>query len=79
MTKAEMQAEIERLTAKCDKQAMMLRRLFPERHPDTLFICGEGGERDGDGLPAILFVCPAYGCDFSTAYERTERGIHPQW
>jgi hypothetical protein len=79
MNKAEMQAEIDRLTDKCDRQAMMLRRLFPEHSPDTFFICGEGGEKDGNGLPETILVCPAYGCDFSTAYERTERGIHPQW
>ena len=28
--------EIERLIKKCDMQAMILRRLTPENHPDTL-------------------------------------------
>lgn len=79
MTKAQLEAEVERLTDKCDRQAMMLRRIFPDRNPDTYFICGEGGEKDANGLPATIFVCPAYGCDFSTVYERTECGIHPEW
>jgi hypothetical protein len=79
MTKKEMQAEIERLKDKCDKQAMMLRRLFPDRNADTYFICGEGGDKDRNGLPQRIHVCPAYGASFSTAYERTEHGIHPEW
>ena len=65
-----MQAEIERLKDKCDKQAMMLRRLFPDRHPDTYFICGEGGEKDSNGLPDRIHICPAFGCDWSEIYGR---------
>lgn len=71
--------EIDRLRTKCDKQAMMLRRLFPERHADTYFICGESGTKDSNGLPEGVLICPAYGCDFSIYYERTERGIIPEW
>jgi hypothetical protein len=33
--------EIERLRDKCDKQAMILRRLAPEKFPDTLFLANE--------------------------------------
>lgn len=70
MTKAELQAEVERLKDKCDKQAMTLRRLFPDRHSDTFFICGEGGEKDDNGLPQFVLICPAFGCDFFVAYDR---------
>jgi hypothetical protein len=79
MTKAEMQAEIERLKDKCDKQAMMLRRLFPDRHADTYFIhCGYG-EEDRNGLPQYLMIVPAFGCDWSQIYERSDRQEGPEW
>lgn len=73
MTKAELGAEIERLKEKCDKQAMMLQRLFPDRNAGVYFICGEGGEKDGNGLPARIHVCPAFGCGWSEIYERIAR------
>lgn len=79
MTKAELEAEVARLKDKCDRQAMMLRRLFPDQSPDTYFICGEGGGKDGNGLPERVHVCPAYGCDFSEVYEKTGRSIGPEW
>lgn len=80
MTKAELQAEVARLKDKCDRQARMLQRLFPDKSPyDAFFICGEGGERDGNGLPERIHVCPAYGCDWSQIYERTKLAEGPEW
>jgi len=70
-TIADKEAEIERLKEKCDKQAMILRRLFPEKYPDTLFISGVLGNKDHNNMPERLLVCPAYGVDFSYAYEYT--------
>lgn len=63
-------AEIDRLRNKCDKQAMMLRRLMPDKYPGTAFICGQGGREDLNGMPERLFVCPAYGVDFHYVYTR---------
>jgi hypothetical protein len=71
--------EIERLRKKCDKQAMILRRLTPEQHPDTIFISGIAGDRDMNNMPEKLLVCPAYGCDFSYIYERIEKTTGPEW
>lgn len=71
--------EIERLTKKCDMQAMILRRLTPENHPDTLFIHGTLGEKDDNGMPKKLLVVPAYGCDWSQIYIRTEKITGPEW
>jgi hypothetical protein len=79
MERGELEAEIERLKIKCDKQATILRRLNPANYPDTLFICGEGGEKDNNGLPERLHICPAYGCDWFQTYTRTERVFGPEW
>lgn len=71
----EMSDEIERLREKCDKQAMILRRLFPEKYPDTLFISGVLGNKDQNNMPERLLVCPAFGVDFSYVYEYTGKTI----
>jgi hypothetical protein len=72
MTKAEMSAEIDRLKEKCNKQTNILRHVFADRFPDTFFICGESGDKDEDGLPDHIMVCPAYGCDWFVAYARVK-------
>lgn len=76
---AELTEEIERLKQKCDKQAMILRRLTPENFPGFYFIHGDGGSKDINGLPERLYVVPSYGCDWSQVYERTEKMTGPEW
>lgn len=71
--------EIKRLREKCDRQAMILRRLTPENFPDTFFIHGEGGTKDNNGMPERIYVVPAYGCDWSQVYVRTEKVTGPEW
>lgn len=78
-TIADKEAEIERLQKKCDMQASILRRLSPDRFPDTLFISGVVGNRDQNNMPQKLLVVPAYGVDFSYIYERTEKTTGPEW
>lgn len=75
----DLEAEIVRLKAKCDMQANVLRRLTPDKFPDTLFISGVLGERDFNNMPQKLLVVPAYGVDFSYIYERTEKTTGPEW
>jgi hypothetical protein len=75
----ELKSELDRLTKKCDMQAMILRRLTPETHPDTLFISSVLGNRDMNNMPEKLLVVPAYGCDFAYIYERTEKTTGPEW
>ena len=75
----DLEDEIKRLRAKCDMQANILRRLTPEKFPDTLFISGVLGERDFNNMPQKLLVVPAYGVDFSYIYERTEKTTGPEW
>lgn len=71
--------EIERLREKCDKQAMILRHLNPENFPDTYFICGEGGEKDRNGMPQKIFVVPSYGVDFFYEYVYNGKVTGPEW
>ena len=71
--------EIERITKKLDILATILRRLTPETHPDTYFIHAGIGQKDQNNMPEKLLVCPAYGCDFSYVYERTEKTTGPEW
>ena len=76
---ARLRQEVERLTKKCDSQAMILRRLTPEKFPDTLFISGTLGEKDQNNMPEKLLVVPAYGVDFSYIYEYTGKTTGPEW
>jgi len=71
--------EIERLREKCDKQAMILQRLMPDKFPGVYFITGEGGEIDQNGMPNTLFVAPAYGVDFSYVYRKTDQTFGMEW
>ena len=71
--------EHERLQDKCNAQAMILRRLTPDKFPNTYFIHGELGEKDQNGMPEKITVVPAYGVDFSYIYTREEKTIGPEW
>jgi len=75
----ELEAEVERLKAKCDIQATILRRLTPETHPGTFFIHGTLGDKDQNGMPEKLMVIPTYGVDFSYIYVRAEKTTGPEW
>ena len=75
----ELKAEIARLKDKCDRQAMILRRLTPENYPGVYFITGEIGLKDTNGLPEKLLVVPAYGADWHMIYQRTDKAFGPEW
>ena len=74
-TIAEQEAEIERLKEKCDKQAMVIRRIYVDQFPDTWFAWHGYGERDRNNLPKYIEVVPAHGVGWTQVYERTERTI----
>lgn len=57
------------------KQQVIIRRIYAEQLPDTWFVSGEHGEKDQNGLPKYIEVCPAYGVDWTQIYERTDRTI----
>lgn len=72
---AEKDAEIERLKEKCDKQAMVIRRMYVDQFPDTWFAWHGYGEKDRNNLPQFIEVIPAHGVGWSQVYERTDRTI----
>ena len=74
-----LQAEITRLKEKCDKQAMILRRLTPDKHPNTLFISGILGHTDENNMPKKVLITPAYGVDFSYVYEYNGKMMGQEW
>lgn len=67
--------ELEAQLVLLEKQQVIIRRIYAEQLPDTWFVCGEHGEKDQNGLPKYIEVCPAYGVDWSQIYERTDRTI----
>ena len=71
--------EIERLEEICSNQAMILRRMAPDRLPDTYFIHSGLGEEDKNGMPEKLLVVPAYGVDFSYVYEYNGVNMTTKW
>ena len=71
--------EIERLREKCNKQAMILQSLTPDKYPGVLFIHAQLGERDQNNMPEKLLVVPSYGVDWSQVYIRTEKTEGPKW
>lgn len=64
---SQLQAENERLKN-------IIRKVFPEKS-GQYFICGEIGKKDNNDLPEFVEICPAYGCDFSVVYQKTDRTI----
>jgi hypothetical protein len=72
-------AEISRLKKKCDMQAMVLRRLSPDKFPDTYFIHAGIGKKDINNMPEKLLVCPAYGLDYSYVYEWSGKTTGTEW
>ena len=52
--------------------------VFAEKQFGVYFICGEGGEKDQNGIPEQIHVCPAYGSDIIYRYKRMDSSA-PQW
>lgn len=43
------------------------------------FIVGDAGEKDSNGLPEKILICPAYGVEWSQVYEKTPQTEGPTW
>ena len=62
-----------------DAAMRIVRSTYPDKFPDTYFICGELGEKDVNKMPQKIMVCPAYGLDFSYVYEFSGVTTGPEW
>ena len=71
--------EIAYLKSIRNTQANILRRLTPDKFPDTYFIHSGLGEKDRNGMPEKLLVCPASGLDFSYVYEYNGKTSGTEW
>ena len=60
-------------------ESIVKHTVLAERYGDIYFICGEGGEKDKNGLPDRIHVCPAYGVDWFQIYKRSDKAIGPEW
>ena len=76
---AELEAELEKSKADYEATMRIIKSTYPDKFPDTYFICGEGGEKDKNNLPDKIYVCPAYGVDWFQIYERTGTTVGPEW
>ena len=52
-------------------KSLIKHELLAEKLGEIYFICGEGGEKNKNGLPERIHICPAYGVDWFQVYERT--------
>jgi len=61
------------------KEFTLLRKIFKhtnaEKFQGVYFICGETGEKDQNGLPEKIMVCPAFGADYrcTIMYEKVKK------
>jgi hypothetical protein len=58
------------------------RTRFRHTHPEmtgAYFISGESGNKDRNMLPDRIHICPAYGCDWTVQYAKTEFSSGPEW
>lgn len=37
-----------------------------DKYPGIYFICGESGDKDLDGLPERILICPSLGADIGS-------------
>jgi hypothetical protein len=71
--------DIEEASNRIEKMNKFLRHnVFAEKHFGVFFICGESGEKDRNGIPENIFICPAYGSDVTYIFSRGKSSA-PEW
>ena len=70
--------EVLLLRKKVEKYETILKHAMAEKS-GVFFISGEAGERDNNGLPDTVFICPAMGLDWSVAYRKDRDYDAPGW
>jgi len=59
--------------------AMINHTVCSEKFGNIYFICGEGGQKDDNGLPENILICPAYGVDWFQVYQKTDQTHGTEW
>jgi hypothetical protein len=73
------ESDIDEAANRIEKMNYFLRHnAFAEKHYGVFFICGESGEKDRNGIPEHVFICPAYGSDVSYVFSRGKSSA-PEW
>ena len=75
----ELEAELEKYKTGFESAMRIVKSTYPDKFPDTYFLCGELGIKDENNMPKKLMVCPAYGVDFFYVYEYTGETSGPEW
>lgn len=75
----ELEAQLEKYKNGYESSMRIIKSTFPEKFPDSYFICRELGAKDHNNMPNKLMVCPAYGVDFFYVYEYTGETAGPEW
>lgn len=74
--------DIDEAANRIEKMNKFLRHnAFAEKHFGVYFICGEAGEKDANGMPEQIHICPAYGSDVVYRYIRdpNQKVFAPEW
>jgi hypothetical protein len=74
-----LEADLEKYKKGYDAAMRIVKSVFPDKFPDSYFICGELGVKDNNNMPNKLMVCPAYGLDFFYVYEYTGETAGSEW
>ena len=64
--------KLEKALSIYEKERVRFKHANPE-FTGAFFIAGESGDKDANYLPEYIHVCPAYGCDWSQVYVKTDR------
>jgi hypothetical protein len=70
----EMEQKIADLEELCKRQATIISALIPHVK-EHFYVAGALGEKDRNGLPDAIEICPAYGCGWTMIYTKTGRVV----
>lgn len=56
-----------------ERLVTIFRHATAEHSEGVYFICGESGNKDDNGLPESIMVCPSYGSDHVEIYRKVAR------
>jgi hypothetical protein len=69
--------KLERALELYERERIRFRHAKPEM-TGAYFIAGESGNKDNNMLPDRISICPAYGCDWTIQYAKTEFSSAPE-